>query len=96
MRRNGSAGAPGALSAPYTVLLIAVLLSAVLLSACQRTPGATAPADGGLGGATPGPATTAVRPSGYGAVFLAVGECSSFGTTSFTEVGCASERAAAR
>ncbi|MGC3001311.1 hypothetical protein ACPF8X_23815, partial [Streptomyces sp. G35A] len=36
------------------------------------------------------------RPSGYGAVFLAVDECSSFGRTSFTEVSCASERAAAR
>jgi hypothetical protein len=29
-------------------------------------------------------------------VFLAVDECSSFGTTSFTEVACTSERAAAR
>ncbi|MER7836579.1 hypothetical protein ABTY98_11840 [Streptomyces sp. NPDC096040] len=34
--------------------------------------------------------------SGYGARFLAVGECSSFGTASFTEVPCTSERAAAR
>ncbi|MFD3929309.1 hypothetical protein [Streptomyces sp. NPDC058614] len=40
--------------------------------------------------------TASVRPSGYGAVFLAVDECSSFGTTSFTEVLCTSERAAAR
>ncbi|ALV50301.1 hypothetical protein [Streptomyces griseorubens] len=37
-----------------------------------------------------------VRPTGYGAVFLDVGECSSFGRTSFTEVSCRSERAAAR
>lgn len=36
------------------------------------------------------------RPSGHGAEFLAVDECSSFGTTSFTEVPCTSERAAAR
>ncbi|WP_411573067.1 hypothetical protein [Streptomyces sp. WAC 01420] len=36
------------------------------------------------------------RPAGYGAVFLAVDECSSFGRTSVTEVPCASERAAAR
>ncbi|MFD4608224.1 hypothetical protein ACFWOT_08915 [Streptomyces sp. NPDC058440] len=35
-------------------------------------------------------------PSGHGAVFLDVGECSSFGTTSFTEVPCSGERAAAR
>ncbi|CAL9566149.1 hypothetical protein [Streptomyces sp. NPDC090994] len=90
MRRSGSAGAPVALSA-----LCAVLLSTVLLSACQSTPGATTAADGRLGGGTAGAATT-VRPSGYGAVFLAVDECSSFGTTSFTEVACASERAAAR
>jgi hypothetical protein len=34
--------------------------------------------------------------SGFGTLFLAVGECSSFGTTSFTEVPCAGERAAAR
>ncbi|MFD8270456.1 hypothetical protein [Streptomyces althioticus] len=37
-----------------------------------------------------------VRTTGYGAVFLDVGECSSFGRTSFTEVSCRSERAAAR
>jgi len=36
------------------------------------------------------------RPTGYGTVFLSVDECSSFGTTSFTEVPCTSERAAAR
>ncbi|MFG3017253.1 hypothetical protein ACGFZQ_01650 [Streptomyces sp. NPDC048254] len=34
--------------------------------------------------------------SGYGARFLAVDECSSFGTASFTEVPCTGERAAAR
>ena len=42
------------------------------------------------------PRTTTTQPSGYGAVFLAVDECSSFGSTSFTEVPCTSERAAAR
>ncbi|CAL9295897.1 hypothetical protein SUDANB91_02516 [Streptomyces sp. SudanB91_2054] len=75
---------------------------AVLLTGCQSPAGDGADGSGGVsrgtgpaGGATaPGPA--AVRPSGYGAVFLAVGECSSFGTVSFTEVPCASERAAAR
>ncbi|GAA3144325.1 hypothetical protein ACFQ0X_28170 [Streptomyces rectiviolaceus] len=35
-------------------------------------------------------------PSGYGAVFLAVDECSSRGRETFTEVSCTSERAAAR
>lgn len=44
--------------------------------------------------ASASPSTT--RASGFGAVFLAVDECSSFGTTSFTEVPCTSERAAAR
>ncbi|MFC8129623.1 hypothetical protein [Streptomyces sp. NPDC057302] len=34
--------------------------------------------------------------SGYGAVFLAVDECSSRGRAAFTEVPCTSERAAAR
>lgn len=34
--------------------------------------------------------------SGYGAVFLAVDECSSRGRETFTEVSCTSERAAAR
>lgn len=42
------------------------------------------------------PMTPPTRPAGYGAVFLGVDECSSFGTTSFTEVPCTSERAAAR
>ncbi|GGL70587.1 hypothetical protein GCM10010129_12650 [Streptomyces fumigatiscleroticus] len=82
MRERGSAGAGCA--------LLALLW---LLTACQSTaPGAKE--DGRLGGptATAAPARTA----GYGAVFLAVDECSSFGTTSFTEVPCTSERAAAR
>ncbi|TWF87348.1 hypothetical protein [Streptomyces capillispiralis] len=68
---------------------------AVLLTGCQGAPGGAAEEDGRAGG----PATATVsppRPSGYGAVFLAVDECSSFGRTSFTEVSCTSERAAAR
>ncbi|MBP2050361.1 hypothetical protein J2Z21_003300 [Streptomyces griseochromogenes] len=59
---------------------------AALLTGCHG------PADAPVGSARP----TSDRPSGYGAQFLAIGECSSFGTTSFTEVPCASERAAAR
>ncbi|WP_230885580.1 hypothetical protein [Streptomyces spinoverrucosus] len=43
-----------------------------------------------------GPSPVPTRASGFGAVFLAVDECSSFGTTSFTEVPCSGERAAAR
>ncbi|MGW3726983.1 hypothetical protein [Streptomyces sp. NPDC000851] len=70
-----------------------VLLAAVLMG-CQ------APANGGSEDDPPGAGGTvsasAMRPSGFGAVFLAVDECSSFGTSSFTEVSCTSERAAAR
>ncbi|MEV8315422.1 hypothetical protein AB0Q95_14740 [Streptomyces sp. NPDC059900] len=40
--------------------------------------------------------SSSVSPSGYGAVFLAVDECSSRGRATFTEVPCTSERAAAR
>ncbi|MFH9040039.1 hypothetical protein ACH4FA_11855 [Streptomyces sp. NPDC017966] len=68
---------------------------AVLLTGCRGAPDGGAEEDGRPGErrtATP----TAVLPSGYGAVFLAVDECSSFGRTSFTEVSCGSERAAAR
>ncbi|MER6065589.1 hypothetical protein ABT167_31395 [Streptomyces sp. NPDC001792] len=66
--------------------LACLLPAALLLSGCRGTAGAP------VGDARPTPATS----GGYGTEFLAVGECSSFGTTSFTEVPCASERAAAR
>ncbi|MFC7816857.1 hypothetical protein ACFUTR_19670 [Streptomyces sp. NPDC057367] len=88
MRGRSAVRALGALSA----------LCAVLLTGCQRPTGlagggATGDETSGAAGAS---APAAVRPSGYGAVFLAIDECSSFGTVSFTEVPCASERAAAR
>ncbi|MFM9595004.1 hypothetical protein ACKI1J_44660 [Streptomyces scabiei] len=69
----------------------AVVLTAAALSGCQGW-------SGGTDGETGKRSTTAasVPPSGYGSVFLGVDECSSFGTTSFTEVPCAGERAAAR
>ncbi|MFI9171400.1 hypothetical protein [Streptomyces lincolnensis] len=82
MRESCSVGAVCALMA----------LLAALLTGCQG-PGGDGEKDGRLTtGASPAPART----SGFGAVFLAVDECSSFGTTSFTEVGCRSERAAAK
>ncbi|MEU5535295.1 hypothetical protein [Streptomyces sp. NPDC020362] len=84
MRRKGAVGVAGRLLPTARALALATL--ATLLTGCQG------PADAPVGDARPTP----VRPSGYGAQFLAVGECSSFGTTSFTEVPCASERAAAR
>ncbi|MET7488668.1 hypothetical protein [Streptomyces sp. NPDC005538] len=73
---------------------VACALLAALVTGCSSASGSEA-GDGRLGGkASAASATT--QPSGYGAVFLAVDECSSFGTTSFTEVPCTSERAAAR
>ncbi|MFC5217228.1 hypothetical protein [Streptomyces coerulescens] len=75
------------------VLLIA------LLTGCQ-SPSRAAEEDGRLaesaGATATGRQVTPTRPAGYGTVFLGVDECSSFGTTSFTEVPCDGERAAAR
>ncbi|MBA8978223.1 hypothetical protein BJ962_004749 [Streptomyces aureorectus] len=64
---------------------------AVLLTGCRG-----GPQEDGLVGGRAAVSSATARPSGYGAVFLAVDECSSFGRTSFTEVSCTSERAAAR
>ncbi|MET8449803.1 hypothetical protein [Streptomyces sp. NPDC005209] len=80
MRGTYSVGAVCALP----VLLVA------LLTGCQRGTG-SAGEDGSVG--NPAPSASS---AGYGAQFLAVDECSSFGTTSFGEVPCTSERAAAR
>ncbi len=68
--------------------LLTAALAVGVLTGCQTLSGAVQ--DRPSGGAT------STQPSGYGAEFLAVDECSSFGTTSFTEVPCTSERAAAR
>lgn len=68
-----------------------VALAVALLSGCQ-------PLNGGAG-EEPEERTTATAPTrtaGYGTVFLGIDECSSFGTTGFTEVPCAGENAAAR
>ncbi|MEV0177173.1 hypothetical protein AB0I00_39475 [Streptomyces sp. NPDC050803] len=72
-----------------------LVLAAALLTGCQSGDGTEG--DGRLAGDASSPASSAgARPSGYGTVFLGVDECSSFGTTSFTEVPCTGERAAAR
>ncbi|MGW2958148.1 hypothetical protein ACWDGI_06610 [Streptomyces sp. NPDC001220] len=68
---------------------VLVTLAVALLSAGCRLSSSGEPA----GSARPAASAAA---SGYGARFLAVDECSSFGTASFTEVPCAGERAAAR
>ncbi len=76
------------------VMCAALTALTVLLTGCQQSGAGGTEEDGRLGG---GASTVAPdRPSAFGAVFLAVDECSSFGTTSFTEVPCTSERAAAR
>ncbi|MDX2526821.1 hypothetical protein [Streptomyces europaeiscabiei] len=73
------------------VLVAAVALGVAALSGCQAW-------SGGVGEESAEWTTTTAPtlPSGYGTVFLGVDECSSFGTTSFAEVPCAGERAAAR
>ncbi|MER5523017.1 hypothetical protein ABT075_00170 [Streptomyces sp. NPDC002677] len=68
---------------------VLVTLAVALSSAGCRPSSSGEPA--GSARSTASPAV-----SGYGARFLAVDECSSFGTASFTEVPCAGERAAAR
>ncbi|MFF9620087.1 hypothetical protein [Streptomyces griseosporeus] len=81
MRERGSAGVVG------------VLVAGLLAAGCSSGGGGSRPSGMPMG--TPVGAADA-RTTGAGARFLGVGECSSFGTTSFTEVPCASERAAAR
>ncbi|MEZ3178213.1 hypothetical protein KYY02_05655 [Streptomyces pimonensis] len=76
---------------------VAAVAVAVLLAGCRGAPGGGAEEDGRPGDRRAGAASPAAAPpSGHGAVFLAVDECSSFGRTDFTEVSCRSERAAAR
>ncbi|CAL9542958.1 hypothetical protein [Streptomyces sp. enrichment culture] len=71
-------------------------VGAVLLTGCQSSPGGGSGGEGRSLDRAPAVSPTPLRTSGHGAVFLAVDECSSFGRTSFTEISCASERAAAR
>lgn len=75
------------------VCVLAALLAALLTGCTQSAAGGES--DEGSS-ATASVAPSATRASGFGAVFLAVDECSSFGKASFTEVPCTSERAAAR
>ncbi|MFD8571493.1 hypothetical protein [Streptomyces sp. NPDC059639] len=65
----------------------AVLLSALALAGCQNATGDTVESP---------TAQMSRSPSGYGAVFLALHECSSRGRASFGEVPCRSESAVAR
>lgn len=88
---GGPGGAMRERSAVGVACALLVLLVAPL-TGCQKPSGATA--EQGLPGGSGTVAPT--RSAGFGAVFLGVDECSSFGTTSFTEVPCTGERAAAR
>ncbi|MET7732316.1 hypothetical protein ABZT02_13210 [Streptomyces sp. NPDC005402] len=75
------------------VCVLAALLAALLTGCTQSAAGGeTDKAPSATASASP----SVTRASGFGAVFLAVDECSSFGKASFTEVPCTSERAAAR
>ena len=71
------------------VVCALLMLVVAALAGCTQPSG---PEDGGPTEPTVAP----TRASGYGVVFLAIDECSSFGRESFTEVPCTSEKAAAR
>ncbi|MEU6350929.1 hypothetical protein ABZ896_16565 [Streptomyces sp. NPDC047072] len=92
MRDKSSVGVVSGLLA----LLVALLTGCTGSAAGSDGGGGSAGKEGGQVGSVVSPSPSATRTSGFGAVFLAVDECSSFGTTSFTEVPCTSERAAAR
>ncbi|MEU4036513.1 hypothetical protein [Streptomyces collinus] len=83
---TGASALIGSTALTALVAAAAVAVLAALLTGCRGPAGAP------LGDARPAPG----RSAGHGAPFLAVGACSSFGTTSSTEVPCAGERAAAR
>ncbi|MGX1882623.1 hypothetical protein [Streptomyces sp. NPDC055287] len=70
--------------------LLLVATGAAALTGCQKTPDGT-----GEGQGSGSSLTGAVTPSGYGATFLGIDECSSRGRD-FREVSCASEKATAR
>ena len=78
------------------VVCALLVLAVAVLTGCQMLSSSGSGGDAASGRPTATGGTSPTRPSGYGAVFLAVDECSSFGTTSFTEVPCTSERAAGR
>ncbi|GLP65652.1 MULTISPECIES: hypothetical protein [unclassified Streptomyces] len=76
------------------VVCVLLTLLAALLTGCTQSAAGGQTDEGSRAPASVPPSAT--RASGFGAVFLAVDECSSFGKASFTEVPCTSERAAAR
>ncbi|MFJ8826461.1 hypothetical protein ACIREE_32410 [Streptomyces sp. NPDC102467] len=86
------------MSARTVGVVCAAPLLALALVGCQALSGSDSGSDSRSGGGRSGSSSVNPQrsPSGYGAVFLAVGECSSRGLTSFNEVACRSESAVAR
>ncbi|MFF1695944.1 hypothetical protein ACFVXC_20310 [Streptomyces sp. NPDC058257] len=79
------------------IAVVAVLAVFAAVTGCQKSSDPGAGSGPGASGRPDGrKPSSSMSSSGYGAVFLAVDECSSRGRGSFTEVPCTSERAAAR
>lgn len=92
MRRSGGVTLGDMLSRTRVGGAALLLVAVVVLGGCQSS-GSSGDDDPD---APAGARTPPASPSGYGAVFLGVHECSSRGRDAFTEVPCTSERAGAR
>jgi hypothetical protein len=96
---DGTAGVAGTRRVRPALFVVLGTLLALLVTAGCRGEGDPA-GNGGDGGtnsdALPAATSSPASSPAHDAVFLGVGECSSFGTVSFTEVPCAGERAAAK
>ncbi len=98
----GVVGSVGVVCVRVVTCALLILVAVFAATGCQRS--SEGSAGSSASEATSGAADGTVvdqrparpRPTGYGTVFLSIDECSSFGITSFTEVPCTSERAAAR
>ncbi|MDX2549144.1 hypothetical protein PV331_46130, partial [Streptomyces sp. WI04-05B] len=108
----GSAGSGAVVCVRVVACVLLTLVAVFTATGCQLSSGgspkdgkgagkaavggSSAGSSGAAAGTVVGQRPASPRPTGYGTVFLSVDECSSFGITSFTEVPCTSERAAAR
>ncbi|MET7618106.1 hypothetical protein [Streptomyces sp. NPDC005408] len=72
-----------------SLLVLVLALAAALIAGCQQASGGTGAAAGSIASAT------TPTPSGYGLVFLGLGDCASRGRD-VHEVPCTSEKASAR
>ena len=106
VRSVGSKGPVGVVCVRVITCTLLILVAMFTATGCQSASDGSvsgsagdaseAAASGAAEGTAVGRRPASPRPTGYGTVFLSIDECSSFGTTSFTEVPCTSERAAAR